>query len=167
MSERRFRSRGREFSIDAGRDGAELRLAVEGSPERRFPLQRVGTAEFVLRDPDQEGVLHAFYAIHDGKHWWVHLDGRTWHLEAVLERGQSGSAGAGLVAPIPATVTEVLVNDGDLVEAGQVLIVLSAMKMQLEIKAPHAGIVSGMVFGPGDQVDGGVALLAVTESATK
>lgn len=165
MSERRFRIGGHEFAVDATRDGNELRLVAQGQPERRFPLQRVGTAEFVLRDPDQEGVLHSFYAIHDGKHWWVHLDGRTWHLEAVLSHGRSDRSGAGLTAPIPATVTEVLVRDGDQVEAGQVLMILSAMKMQLEIKAPHAGIVSGVLFSPGDQVDGGVALLAVTEAA--
>ena len=39
--------------------------------------------------------------------------------------------------------------------------VISAMKMQLEIKAPHAGVVRGLALAAGDPVEGGGELLRI------
>ena len=53
-----------------------------------------------------------------GDVWWVHLNGRTYKWERI----EPGSTGAedegGLVAPMPGKVLEVLVSEGDSVEAG-------------------------------------------------
>ena len=64
-----------------------------------------------------------------------------------------------VVAPLAGSVARVLVADGDEIEAGQVLLVLEAMKMETEIKAPSAGTVSGVLVAPGDAVQGGQALI--------
>ena len=51
-----------------------------------------------------------------------------------------GSDGTlGVVAPMPGKVVQLLVGPGDEVEAGQGLVVVEAMKMENEIRAPHAG----------------------------
>ena len=60
-------------------------------------------------------------------------------------RRPRGRAGDGAItAPMPGTVLDVRVADGDRVEAGQVLVVLEAMKMELALKAPFDGTVAGL-----------------------
>ena len=49
--------------------------------------------------------------------------------------------------------------EGDEVEAGQVLLVLEAMKMETEITAPAAGTVSAILVKPGEPVQGGQGLI--------
>jgi biotin carboxyl carrier protein len=55
-------------------------------------------------------------------------------------------------APIPGLVTRVLVQAGDVVEAGQPLLLLEAMKMENEILAPRAGAVLRLSAIPGKSV---------------
>ena len=65
---------------------------------------------------------------------------------------------------MPGAVVKVNVAEGDAVEAGQVLMVMEAMKMEHAVTAPHAGKVAELHVGEGDQVDAD-ALLAVVEEA--
>jgi methylmalonyl-CoA carboxyltransferase small subunit len=64
-----------------------------------------------------------------------------------------------VVAPLAGSVARVLVADGDEIDAGQVLLVLEAMKMETEITAPAAGKVVAVLVKPGDAVQGGQALI--------
>jgi acetyl-CoA/propionyl-CoA carboxylase biotin carboxyl carrier protein len=57
------------------------------------------------------------------------------------------------------TVLKVAVEPGAEVQAGQVLIVVEAMKMENEIVAHHAGTVDGVAVGEGDQVASGQELV--------
>jgi acetyl-CoA/propionyl-CoA carboxylase biotin carboxyl carrier protein len=57
------------------------------------------------------------------------------------------------------TVLKVAVEAGAEVEAGQVLIVVEAMKMENEIVAHHAGTVDEITVGEGDQVSNGQELV--------
>ena len=162
MSERLFRNRDDDIAVEVQREGSLLVLRRgEGDETIRFEARRVGTAEYVLCDPEDGEAMHTVYALRDGDRYWIHLDGRTWLLERQRRRSGAQAAPGSLMAPTPGTVDEVLVADGDTVEEAQVLLVLTSMKMQIEIKAPHAGVVSGLSLSPGDQVDGGVPLLQV------
>ena len=71
-----------------------------------------------------------------------------------------GADANALVAPMNGTIIELLVKPGDVVEQGQALIVMEAMKMEHTIRAPINGSVSEFYYQPGDLVDGGVDLLA-------
>jgi len=73
-------------------------------------------------------------------------------------RMQAASSNA-VVAPLAGSVARVLVEEGDEIEAGQVLCVLEAMKMETEITAPAAGSVGAILVKPGDAVQGGQALI--------
>lgn len=64
-----------------------------------------------------------------------------------------------VVAPLAGSVARILVEEGQGIEAGQVLLVLEAMKMETEITAPAAGTVSAILVNPGDAVQGGQALI--------
>ena len=64
-----------------------------------------------------------------------------------------------VVAPLAGSVARVLVKEGDEIEAGAVLCVLEAMKMETEITAPAAGKVSAVLVSSGEAVQGGQALI--------
>jgi propionyl-CoA carboxylase alpha chain len=70
-------------------------------------------------------------------------------------------AAGSLLAPMPGSVVAVNVQVGDVVEEGQPLLVLEAMKMQHTIAAPHAGTVTELDVAVGDQVTGGAVLVVV------
>lgn len=94
-----------------------------------------------------------------GDVWWVHLNGRTYKWERI-EPGSSGAEDeGGLVAPMPGKVLEVLVAQGDVVEAGTPLMVLEAMKMEHRIVAAADGTVVAVHYEAGDQVAQGAVLL--------
>jgi biotin carboxyl carrier protein len=62
---------------------------------------------------------------------------------------------------MPGTVLAVRVSPGDLVEAGQVLVVLEAMKMENTVPAPLAGRVERVLVEVGQQVQRAEALVEV------
>jgi propionyl-CoA carboxylase alpha chain len=71
-----------------------------------------------------------------------------------------------LHAPMPGRVTRVEVEAGDSVEAGQVLLVMEAMKMEHTLRAPYGGTIAEVDCSPGDQVEAGAVLVVVVEAAS-
>jgi biotin carboxyl carrier protein len=64
-------------------------------------------------------------------------------------------------APIPGVITEILVQESQKVEAGEVLLRIEAMKMQNNIFAPANGVVSQIIVNPGEEVSEGQELLSL------
>ena len=64
----------------------------------------------------------------------------------------SGGEGHAISPPMPGKVVEVRVAEGEHVRAGQVLLVLEAMKMRNEVTAPTAGTVRGLSVSAGSNV---------------
>jgi acetyl/propionyl-CoA carboxylase alpha subunit len=80
------------------------------------------------------------------------------------ETQQQATAGS-LLAPMPGTVVRVEAQLGDSVHAGQVLVVLEAMKMEHSVRTPHEGTLARLSVSAGQSVDMGT-VLAVVENAT-
>ncbi len=68
-----------------------------------------------------------------------------------------------LTSPMPGTVLRVLAEAGTAVVAGQVLLVLEAMKMEHEIVAPGPGTLAELGVAAGDQVQAGAILAVISE----
>ena len=66
-----------------------------------------------------------------------------------------------VVAPMPGTIAEILVDVGDSVNADDELIILEAMKMENEILAPRDGTVAQVVTTKGAVVDTGAPLVVL------
>lgn len=70
--------------------------------------------------------------------------------EAAVARPRSGDGR--LKAPIPGLITRVLVELGQTVDVGEPVLVLEAMKMENEIRASRAGVVTALHVAPGQSV---------------
>ncbi len=75
----------------------------------------------------------------------------------------SASTG-GLTTPLPGVVAAVAVQEGQAVAAGEVLMVVEAMKMEHSITAPYDGVVRAIYFARGDRVPEGSELLALSRA---
>jgi propionyl-CoA carboxylase alpha chain len=73
------------------------------------------------------------------------------------------SAPGSLVATMPGTVIRVETVLGQIVEAGTVVVVLEAMKMEYPVKAPHTGTVVELDAKPGQAVELGTVLAVVSQ----
>jgi len=106
------------------------------------------------------------YEIHthvwlDGEHYdFVYEDPRSKEFSASASRGD-------LTTPLPGVVAAVAVVAGQAVAAGDVLMVIEAMKMEHTITAPHAGIVQSVHFARGDRVPEGSVLLELSAAAAE
>jgi acetyl-CoA/propionyl-CoA carboxylase biotin carboxyl carrier protein len=81
------------------------------------------------------------------------------------ERAHQGGGGAGssdaVVSPMQGTVLSVTVADGDAVEAGQVICIVEAMKMENEVHAHRAGTVGSLSVEPGQPVTNGQVICRI------
>ena len=69
--------------------------------------------------------------------------------------------GTTLQAPLPGTITNICVKEGESVFAGQVVVILEAMKMQNNIEAEQSGTITAIHVANGETVMEGAALLTI------
>ena len=161
---------------DATVDGRTLRAEVRASGEGRYTVRLDGRPVEV--DVHDAGP-HAMSLIADGRAYDAVVERREGGYRVVL-RGQAievslveASRGAvaprkaaggpsRVQAPMPGTLVRVLVRAGEDVGAGQGLVVMEAMKMENEIRAPRAGRVKEAPVREGQAVETG-ALLVLLE----
>ncbi|MEO7193798.1 MAG: biotin/lipoyl-containing protein, partial [Pseudonocardiaceae bacterium] len=72
------------------------------------------------------------------------------------------ASGDQVIAPMQGTVVKVAVSDGDRVEAGELIVVLEAMKMENPVTAHTAGIITGLTARAGNSVAQGTVLCTIT-----
>lgn len=154
----------RTFEVDVAADrvtvdgqavSAEL-LQVSGTPVRRLSV--AGESHRVVAEKgDARG------------QWQLHVDGYRVNAEAIDERAHAiramtarnaGPMGPKPVrAPMPGMVVRVEVKAGDKVKAGQGVVIIEAMKMENELKAEAAGVVSKVAVEAGTAVEKGTVLI--------
>ena len=98
------------------------------------------------------GAPHVYLWLEDEQYDFMLDDPRTHEFHATAAVG-------GLTTPLPGVVVSVAVTVGSRVRAGEVLMVIEAMKMEHTISAPHDGTVRAIHFARGDRVPEGSELL--------
>jgi acetyl/propionyl-CoA carboxylase alpha subunit len=138
-----------------GRDGLE----VEAGGERREVRLRSCAPDLV--ELETGGVLRRFEVhvvgdLHyvDGPHGPTALR----ELPRLPEPAASAPVAGSLEAPLPGVVRRVAAVAGERVEAGALLVVMEAMKMEHRVTAPEAGVVAEVLVAEGDEVEGGTVL---------
>jgi oxaloacetate decarboxylase alpha subunit len=109
----------------------------------------------------------AVYSVRvDGKVYQVEVaeNGTLSNIQALVSKVQettkvSSAATEALQSPLSGTIFKMLVNVGDNVENGQVVLLMEAMKMETEIRATVSGIVNKVLVKEGDSVQTGQSLL--------
>jgi 3-methylcrotonyl-CoA carboxylase alpha subunit len=120
----------------------------------------LGGGRFEVTDGDTTTLA---YGVRRGTHTWVFINGNTWIINtAEPSRRARHHDEAALAAPMPATVVAINVAPGQAVAAGDVLVVLEAMKMELAVAAPHDGTVTAVACRVGELVQPGVPLVELT-----
>ncbi|MDF1505713.1 biotin/lipoyl-containing protein [Roseisolibacter sp. H3M3-2] len=140
-------------------DGRELRahlVHVEGTP---VSLLTIG--ERVYRLVARRGDARGRYTLSlEGRRFAVEaLDERTRAIRDLSAASAAAAGPAPLVAPMPGLIVRVAVQVGDAVTAGQGLVVMEAMKMENELRAPSAGTVKAVHAAPGTPVEKGTVLV--------
>jgi biotin carboxyl carrier protein len=147
--------------LDVKREGPGYRV-VSDDGEHVVELDDLTATEKVLV---VDGQRHRVLLAHDGTDCFVAVGGAT-HVFTV-ERGATAEHEVGnvappeITAPMPGKVTQVLVQTGQRVEAGEGLLILEAMKMENRLVAEAAGTVEEIRVAAGDMVDGGQVLVVM------
>lgn len=81
---------------------------------------------------------------------------------APAKKAPAPSAGGdGVKAPMPGTILDIKVSEGQEVKSGQVLVILEAMKMENELVAPKDGVVQSINVSKGASVNSGDVLITI------
>jgi acetyl-CoA/propionyl-CoA carboxylase biotin carboxyl carrier protein len=104
----------------------------------------------------------------DGRRYEVRLlEPEPPHRELARRRAQRGAGGHGgagqdaVASPMQGTVLSVAVADGDAVQAGQVLCIVEAMKMENEVHATREGVVADLSVAAGQAVGTGQVICRI------
>lgn len=142
------------------RRGRERATLVEGTG----PESTRHAVLFTSRLPGADGIERREVVV-DG--WRIDVEVEPARRAALRERARRGGARAAHGGPtevhaiIPGRVVSVSVGPGDALEAGQQILVVEAMKMQNELRAPREGTVRSVAVAIGTNIEVGDLLLVI------
>jgi biotin carboxyl carrier protein len=148
---------GSDYSLDIARHGDFFEI---GLLDKQIGVRLVASVPPRITFLYGDSIVTAYVAS-EGSKRWVHFDGMTIELErrarAVrrdrAHRTREGTGSGILVAPMPGQVRAILVSEGAAVTEGEPLLLLEAMKMELQIAAPHDGVVINIGVTEGQSVE--------------
>lgn len=161
----RLAHRGESMDVLVRAAGAGRYWVRLGGEEREVVLTH-GEPEGSFLAQTQEGRFPINALLAGGRHLHVDIAGRSFVFRETLGEAAAASAGASggaILAPMHGRVTEIAVRPGDVVAAGDRVLVLEAMKMQHSIAAPIAGTVREVLAAAGSQAASGDLLVVIGE----
>jgi 3-methylcrotonyl-CoA carboxylase alpha subunit len=137
--------------VVVGSESEEDAVTVAGDEHRGFVVQRGAES-------------HHGVAAFTGDSVWVGIGADV--FEFTIVRGAAASRGGAhdrdaLSPPMAATVVRIAVKPGDRVAAGDLLMALEAMKMELPIRAPRDGVVKAINCQEGELVKPGTPVVEI------
>jgi biotin carboxyl carrier protein len=159
---------GQDHELILHRDGASVSAQVDG---RHYSLEMQGSAtgEYLLLEGTRVYNCGVENRPNQLETYVVHVGARSYEIQITdpkrLSRSQSTGAhhhgSAEIVASMPGKVVRVMVEVGAQVEASAGIVVVEAMKMQNEMKAPKAGVVVSINMEEGATVNAGDVLAVI------
>ena len=165
---KRFRAKvhGDEIDFFVERlDAQSIKIIIDGK-EQVLDVAKVGYHHYSVLDGQTS---HDLRFHHDGKAWQAFLGGEHIYFElkddkAIRRENSSGGlkeASGTITAPMPGKVVRVKVVSGQVVKAGEGVIVVEAMKMENEFKAAIDGVVKDVKVSEGDSVESGTVMIVI------
>lgn len=147
-------------------DGGD-KVIVQGTAEP-LDVRPVGDGEYLVSSGSRRWRV---WVAGSGNRRQVFIDGNVLRVDLAGPGSRPGAvrsggtyAGESAVAPMPATIVEIVVEAGQQVRRGDMLLKLEAMKMEMPLRAPHDGRVAEVRCKPGDLVEPGALLVVLEEN---
>ncbi len=153
------------FTIRTGEESYEVEITADGraqvnGADEAATIEPVGPGAYRVHGKDRSAIV---FVAGPPAARQVFLEGRVYDVEVLPEGAATRKRGTAhretLSAPMPATVTAIMVAPGQAVRRGDTLLKLEAMKMELPLRAPRDGTVGGIHCRVGELVQPGVHLL--------
>lgn len=163
----------------------DIRIGQKTASVEDAPAGEDGRADFVVDGEEEPVGLHVVaphhlrlrrggrtgscFVVRSDRGTWVWSEGRARLVEDAAERRAVRSAGGGVgqdvTPPMPAVVVRILVEEGDTVAKGAGLVVVTAMKMETTLVAPHDGTVTAIHTAVEAKVNPGDILVEIAPAA--
>ncbi|MBD9477712.1 acetyl/propionyl/methylcrotonyl-CoA carboxylase subunit alpha [Pseudoxanthomonas sp. PXM02] len=156
-----FQHRDQRWEALAHGHGGRYGVEVDGTTHRVEGARlTAGLLELRIHDQARRFRVHRHgsrLTLHDGE------QRATLETLPAYQRTAGGDSGGDsrIIAPMPGRVVVVKTRVGDSVDAGQELLVMEAMKMELAVKAPRAGVVAELRAAAGDFVEADTVLVTL------
>jgi len=149
----RYRYGGKTYTAELLARGAEFQALLGDKKIELRVLDNLGGQ----LDVEINGAPHQIAWARQGRKLWLHWNGRSYALEKTAGQGAGAVASARaesiLRAPMPGQVRQVMAEAGQVVKAGDTLLLLEAMKMEIRIQAAHNAKVSRIAVKQGQTVE--------------
>ena len=159
---------GKQHDVRLLRSEEALSAEIDGRAYE-VEVRNPGGAEFVIRHGTQIYVCRISRSGKQPGSYEVNIRGTDYAIQIIDPKRSRGAQSAGehdhgavqIIAPMPGKVVRLLVEVGSQVEAGAGIVVVEAMKMQNEMKAPKAGVVVSLNASNGATVNAGDVLAVI------
>ena len=159
---------GLKFLENRGNPDAFEPAPTTGAKEESGP-NRAPTSTAVSSEAQSQQKVETYDVNVDGKVYRVQVapSGTLTHVSEVATQqaapatAKTPTSAQTIDAPLAGNVFKVLVSNGDVVEEGDVVMILEAMKMETEIRSAFSGTVTQIMTAEGDSVSSGQALIAL------
>ena len=148
-----------------GAADAEVTLQMEGEDAQLIKMERIHIrrhAEEWHIQAAVDGMQRQACLVHAGAAGHIRSGAASLTLQPLAVDTATGAAAKDATAPMNAVVNAVNVQVGQAVEKDAPLLMLEAMKMEIHLTAPHAGVVTHIHCQPGDRVSAGAVLVEIS-----
>jgi biotin carboxyl carrier protein len=156
---------GREHALEIVARHPELIVRLDG---RQHVLGAPCAEAGAIRSLVVDGRTVAFHAASDGPRVHLRHGGRSFRVDIADPRDQARSRGADsgeIVAEMPGTLLQLLKAAGDEVAAGETVLTIESMKLQMNLTAPRAGRIARVLVAADQTFDKGATLVVLEPEA--